>query len=881
MRLTHLRAAVFGPLRGVELSLDQGFVVIHGANESGKSSFRMALETVLYGFEPASRDNHPLVDWWDESPPDLHLEAELRLGTGIEQAVERVLQASGKLREARGGTGFSGSRRGNIPLEVVRNLPRGVYGALYSVELEELTALEGDVRAHVDNLLMPATPELGMRPTHEVLSEINHDHHKLWRPDKRGKPEAAALQQEIAKARSSVTAARDEEAELREKRIRQSQLVEELASLREQRQRLTEQAAQAPYLKQLAELRQRQAQSGTPPDLNALRGNPLNDPTELRDELARVEERLRPAKERLARAEVEISKTDQRVLDNASEVELAIAEDTPRPGQDVDSLREDVKTLRNQARRQLENLLSEPITQAVFERTQALPLDVLRAAQARWAEEWEGQAQAPPVSSTRIPAWGIGAAIAGPCFAALGVALGLDDVWLLTGIGSFVLLFLGALALRRRQSPEPREQPRLPESCHRALGDLTLDEELLATPSGLMRAIESLQSAQANIEDFCEYETQLESAGALAEQRTQRLLGLCERLEIHSRGETALLVARLQEAMEKARHCAILKTRDTEERESAEQTLSDLQPSAETARERLDRVEQVLTQNEPDSTDFTDAFRRVQARLEEHRYLQTREEELKRDPRWQTLSHHPSLENPATLLDPAHANDDASSAAALSTLDERIEAGSNEAGALAEALGADPGGTLASAEESVADLETQLLAVQHGRDRLALLERVLTVAEREMREQHQPDVLRRAGEHLSRLTGGRYTRLDDSGSGDGKLQVLDASNDQTLTAGPPLSSGTLDQIQLCLRLGLLDHLDADGERLPLVLDDALLRMDDQRRAAAISLLSEISQQRQVFLLTCHDQIASEIEQSLGIRRTRLDSTHQSASWDGR
>jgi uncharacterized protein YhaN len=454
-------------------------------------------------------------------------------------------------------------------------------------------------------------------------------------------------------------------------------------------------------------------------------------------------------------------------------------------------------------------------------------------------------------------------------------------VWLLAGIGSFVLAFLAALVLRRSNVPDRPPQPQCPESCDRALGQLRLDAELLAAPSGLLRAIESLQSAQANIEDFREYEVRLEALTAEAERRAQQLRALCERLELDPQGEPALLTARLRDALEKARSAEALATRDRDERESARQTLSDLEPSANTARDRLARVEQVLASNEPDCTDPVDAFTRVQARISERRYLQTREEELRRDPRWQTLSHHPSLESSATVRPTADANSDPDDAAVLATLDERIEAASNESGALAEALGADPGGILAGAEESVVDLEEQLAAAQRDRDRLALLERVLVAAEREMRDQHQPDVLRRAGDYLARITAGRYTRLDDTGDGDGKLLVVDATSNEALTAGPPLSSGTLDQIQLCLRLGLLDHLDADSEHLPLVLDDALLRMDDARRAEAVSLVSELSQQRQVFVLTCHDQIAREIEQALGIQRVSLGPTRRSVSSDRR
>jgi uncharacterized protein YhaN len=63
--------------------------------------------------------------------------------------------------------------------------------------------------------------------------------------------------------------------------------------------------------------------------------------------------------------------------------------------------------------------------------------------------------------------------------------------------------------------------------------------------------------------------------------------------------------------------------------------------------------------------------------------------------------------------------------------------------------------------------------------------------------------------------------------------------------------------------------DEDRERLPLVLDDALLRMDDARRRAVYDLLGEIAPLRQIFLLTCHDSLAEEIATALKVRRIDL------------
>ena len=53
MRFRRLDAHVFGVLRGRQLELPPEAALVFGSNESGKSTFRSALETILYGFDPA------------------------------------------------------------------------------------------------------------------------------------------------------------------------------------------------------------------------------------------------------------------------------------------------------------------------------------------------------------------------------------------------------------------------------------------------------------------------------------------------------------------------------------------------------------------------------------------------------------------------------------------------------------------------------------------------------------------------------------------------------------------------------------------------------------------------------------------------------------
>jgi uncharacterized protein YhaN len=66
-----------------------------------------------------------------------------------------------------------------------------------------------------------------------------------------------------------------------------------------------------------------------------------------------------------------------------------------------------------------------------------------------------------------------------------------------------------------------------------------------------------------------------------------------------------------------------------------------------------------------------------------------------------------------------------------------------------------------------------------------------------------------------------------------------------------LSGGTVDQLYLAIRFALLEFLTTkDGA--PFILDDALVNADAARRGAALELLHELSEERQVLMLCCEE-----------------------------
>ncbi len=114
---------------------------------------------------------------------------------------------------------------------------------------------------------------------------------------------------------------------------------------------------------------------------------------------------------------------------------------------------------------------------------------------------------------------------------------------------------------------------------------------------------------------------------------------------------------------------------------------------------------------------------------------------------------------------------------------------------------------------------------------------------------------------LSRSTLGRYSRVIMADDLDLSVSTPSGTPSAPTSLRPTnLSKGTLDQLYFAVRFALLEFL-SPGDGSPLILDDALVHWDPNRRSATLELLDEISAKRQVLLFTC-EGYGSEFADSL-------------------
>ena len=123
----------------------------------------------------------------------------------------------------------------------------------------------------------------------------------------------------------------------------------------------------------------------------------------------------------------------------------------------------------------------------------------------------------------------------------------------------------------------------------------------------------------------------------------------------------------------------------------------------------------------------------------------------------------------------------------------------------------------------------------------------LTRATQELQRRFAPRIAKRACELMGRMTGGRYDRLQ---LGEDLSLLAGAEQENVLHDALWRSDGTADQLYLALRLAVAEELAPD---VPLILDDALVRFDDDRLKATLKILQEEAGKKQVILFSCQSR----------------------------
>jgi len=157
------------------------------------------------------------------------------------------------------------------------------------------------------------------------------------------------------------------------------------------------------------------------------------------------------------------------------------------------------------------------------------------------------------------------------------------------------------------------------------------------------------------------------------------------------------------------------------------------------------------------------------------------------------------------------------------------------------------------AEHLLAALESDVEAYARTKIAAVILARTIE----RYRKKNQGPLIKRASELFSQMTLGSFSgvRADYDEKGSPVLVgIRPESGQQVMVAG--MSDGTADQLYLALRLAGLEQFLETNEPLPFVVDDILLRFDDQRAMATLKVLAGLSHKTQVIFFTHHRHLVA-------------------------
>ncbi len=172
------------------------------------------------------------------------------------------------------------------------------------------------------------------------------------------------------------------------------------------------------------------------------------------------------------------------------------------------------------------------------------------------------------------------------------------------------------------------------------------------------------------------------------------------------------------------------------------------------------------------------------------------------------------------------------------------------------------GGNVAA--QAAEEAEVILKKIKRHSHKYLKLTLAIKVIEQEIecyRKKNESPLLAKASKYYMKLTLGAFTGLTISYENE-QPAIVGVRPDNLHTEVNEMSDGSRDQLYLSLRLAALSIYLETSEPMPFIVDDILIKFDDNRAKATLEILSEISNKTQVLFFTHqarHVDIAKKID----------------------
>lgn len=234
-------------------------VVVLGPNESGKSALFEFFASALFGFSPARAEAHPYRPW-DGRFLDGRLDVELSGGAHQRIARRLTSRPEGQIVRDVGVEPLA-----NRPIPSVGLMTRDVFKNVYALTQEEALGLDPRAWQQVQDRVLGGSSFDFLRPSREVVRALDAERRRLWRPDRRGRPEAREIAAEIRELRDGLREASRRRAQIEASIERLREITAGLADNTKELQRielaLERDATLAPLVRRVERMDQLHAQA--------------------------------------------------------------------------------------------------------------------------------------------------------------------------------------------------------------------------------------------------------------------------------------------------------------------------------------------------------------------------------------------------------------------------------------------------------------------------------------------------------------------------------------------------------------------------------------------------------------------------------------------
>lgn len=148
-------------------------------------------------------------------------------------------------------------------------------------------------------------------------------------------------------------------------------------------------------------------------------------------------------------------------------------------------------------------------------------------------------------------------------------------------------------------------------------------------------------------------------------------------------------------------------------------------------------------------------------------------------------------------------------------------------------------------EESIDLLKVEIEDLDLERQALELARNTIESLSKKIQVEHAPNINKRVSSIINQITDGKYdeVKIDEKLN----ISVLNRESNDIIDI-EKLSKGTIDQLYLALRMGIVNSIETSP--LPIILDDSFIQYDDYRLKNILKFLALESKKRQILLFTC-------------------------------